>query len=449
LKKVSFIPFLPFLGSSFASDNPGQDPYFFRERAGFNRYNFLKASLVCGFFLGFLYRGAWVFVLTELTVLLFLYYKTKQLAETIEVKRSAPLKAVEQDRINFKVTLSNHGNFALSDFIVADSFSGCTQSLYSELVTTPIPSKSERTITFKSLCNGGMGRHFFGPLNVYLRDPLGVFNFVVSFDSKSPLDVYPRVFEINPVPIRKGSFSLNYGNLICDLKGLSANFQGVREYRHGDSLRHICWRLSAKRNRLLVKEFDQMVNTNVIVVLDMELSHHAGQKSDSTWEYSKDLANAIICQQIQEGNAVQLLTNSFVTELRKGEGHMNELLMLVSKIKETNDSDSRTLEERYFGLIPSDATLIHVGPIFLRRHQSFLDALARLRSQGTEVLLYFVDPLSFLANHPDLPDEHFQRAIHSLEDEFSYLEKLAFRGFDFTVLKRSKNVASALLETEQ
>ncbi|MFM8269893.1 MAG: DUF58 domain-containing protein [Pseudomonadota bacterium] len=446
MKKVTFIPFLPFLGPP-SLDTSGKDPYFFRERASFNRYNLLKATLISGVLLGFFFRDAWVVVLTELAVLLFFYFKTKQLAECIEVKRSAPLKAVEQDRITFKVTISNHGNFALSDCIVRDSFSGCTQSLYTEFIESSIPSKAEQVITFKSFCNGGMGRHFFGPLQVFLRDPFGIFNFVVSFDSTNPIDIFPRVFEISPIPIKKGSFSLNYGNQICDFKGLSANFQGVREYRKGDSLRHISWRLSAKRNQLLVKEFDQMVNTNVVVALDVDLSHHAGQKSDSTWEYAKDLTNSVICQQIREGNSVQLLTNFSVSELRRGESHMNDLLMTVSRIKEKNDSDYRPLEERYFGLFPNDATLIHIGPIYLKHHQSFIEALNRLRSQGTEVLLYLIDPLSFLARHPELPDEHFQRALHSLEEEFAYLENLAFRGFDFKVLKRSKNVSAALLES--
>lgn len=447
MKKISYIPFIPFFRSHYFSDHPERDSFFFRERFGFNRLTILKGCLLVAFILGFFHRDAWVFFFTESLLLFFLFKRTKQLAETVEVTRAAPIRAVEQERIGFNITLKNWGNFSLRDCVVRDCFTGCTQSLFSEYIDTPIAPKSEHTIEFKTSCNGGMGRHHFGPLQVFIRDPFGLFNYIVSFDTKNPIDVYPKVFEIPPLGIKKGAISLNYGNLISQTKGLSTNLQGVREYRPRDSFRHISWRLSAKRNQLLVKEFDQMVNANIVLALDLDLSHHTGHKADSSLEYAKDLANSIICQQIQEGNSVQLLTNTFYSDSRRGESHQNELLALISKTREAVDPDPRSIEERYFGLIQENATLIHVGPVFLKHSQQFIELLTRLRAQGTEVILYLIDPLSFLEHRPEMTDSHLQRALHTLSDEFSYLEKLAFKGFDFRMLRRNKDVASALLES--
>jgi len=428
--------------------DPNRDPFFFRERSTFNRFNLLKALLVVGPFLGFFYRGAWIFVLTEISLLAFLYFKTKQLAEMVDIKRTAPLRAREQDYINFKITIINQGNFSHSDFIVRDTFSGSSQSFYSALIESGVKSGEEHTITFKTYCNGGMGKHSFGPIHVFVRDPFGLFNFVVTFPSTHPIEIYPKILLIPSIPIRKGTFSLNYGNLVSEAKGLSTNIQGVREYRPRDSFRHISWRLSAKRNQLLVKEFDHLVSTDIAIFLDVDLAHHTGFKSDSTWEYAKDLANSIICQQLEAGNSIQLLTNFFVTENKRGESHRNELLTLISKTKERVDTDSRSLEERYFGLVSPGATLIHIGPVYLKNTDSFLHALTKFRAQGNDILLYLIDPLSFVRDRAEFSNPHFKSALHSLDQEFKYLETLGLKGFQFKFLKRSQSVAHAFIESQ-
>src|SRR5262245_2941374 len=49
---------------------------------------------------------------------------------------------------------------------------------------------------------------------------------------------------------------------------LATEFHGVRPYQHGDSPRWIHWRTSARRGELMVREFEEAQEDNLILVLD-------------------------------------------------------------------------------------------------------------------------------------------------------------------------------------
>jgi uncharacterized protein (DUF58 family) len=60
----------------------------------------------------------------------------------------------------------------------------------------------------------------------------------------------------------------------------------VREYRQGDSLRHIHWRSSAHRGDLTVRELELEPAGDVWLVLDLHDAVHSGQGDASTFEYA-------------------------------------------------------------------------------------------------------------------------------------------------------------------
>ena len=64
--------------------------------------------------------------------------------------------------------------------------------------------------------------------------------------------------------------------------GESLNFSGCREYQNGDSPRRIHWMATARRNKLVVKEFQQEQLSTAAVFLD---SHHPMQSAGNfTWK---------------------------------------------------------------------------------------------------------------------------------------------------------------------
>src|SRR5262249_12683959 len=134
-------------------------------------------------------------------------------------------------------------------------------------------------------CDAGMGIKEFGPMIAVVTDPLGLFEFQVVDDDLDRIEIFPKLEPIPEIPMAGSENSFLFGLYDVRTRGGSVNFIGIRDYVAGDSLRHISWRLSAKYSKLLVKEFEKSVNTDVSVVLNMDGREHMGQHSESTWEF--------------------------------------------------------------------------------------------------------------------------------------------------------------------
>lgn len=88
--------------------------------------------------------------------------------------------------------------------------------------------------------------------------------------------------------------------------GVGAGLLGTREYRPGDPLRHIHWRSSARRDTLVVKEFEEEWNPGLALVLNT--SRELGEGRDTTLEYSVKLAATLARYATAMGRPFRLLT---------------------------------------------------------------------------------------------------------------------------------------------
>nr|WP_281419225.1 DUF58 domain-containing protein [Marinobacterium ramblicola] len=82
------------------------------------------------------------------------------------------------------------------------------------------------------------------------------------------------------------------------------SFAGVREYRRGDSMRHIHWRASARRGEWIVREYEQIENVELIVVLDAQPEANVGRGRESCFEYAVRIAASLAQFAIDNGHRV-------------------------------------------------------------------------------------------------------------------------------------------------
>ena len=79
--------------------------------------------------------------------------------------------------------------------------------------------------------------------------------------------------------------------------GKDGEMIGVREFRQGDSFRHVHWAKTAQNNRFVVKEFQSCCRESVHVTLDLSYPSHLGTGVQSSFEWSIRTA-ASICKQL-------------------------------------------------------------------------------------------------------------------------------------------------------
>ncbi len=112
------------------------------------------------------------------------------------------------------------------------------------------------------------GEFTLGPITLLSGDPFGMFQTTRHIAATSTLLVYPAIVPIYDFAIPAGVMS---GGDAQRQRAhfVTTNAAGVRDYVPGDSFNRIHWRSSARKDRLLVKEFELDPLSDVWMFLDL------------------------------------------------------------------------------------------------------------------------------------------------------------------------------------
>ena len=153
------------------------------------------------------------------------------------------------------------------------------------------------------------GRYRIGPLSVRLTDLFGLCEVSRSFANSTVLTVTPV---IHPLPaIRIGGEYVGSG----ETRPRSAAVHGeddaaTREYRHGDDLRKVHWRSTARTGELMVRREEQPRQSRAVVVLDTRVAAHRGDGPESSLEWAVSAAASISVHLAHAGYTLRLLTDT-------------------------------------------------------------------------------------------------------------------------------------------
>ena len=117
------------------------------------------------------------------------------------------------------------------------------------------------------------GLYRLGPTLIQTGDPFGLFQTSRLFDTKGELIVYPAT-----VPL--SSFGLPSSDLPGGTRTQrrsyhsTPNAAGIREYQPGDPTNRIHWPISARTQKLMVKEFELDPTSDIWLVLDLQENVH-------------------------------------------------------------------------------------------------------------------------------------------------------------------------------
>lgn len=200
-----------------------------------------------------------------------------------------------------------------------------------------------------------------GPMKVKAGDPFGFFQTEKNIKRKNSLFVLPFFSAIERFPIHFGQMS---GGISLQRPALDTtpHAAGIREYHPGDPLNRIHWPSSMKRNRLIVKEFDQNPHGSIWIFLDSQKdvnvqerilqteTRPAGywkfeKKRDyqlprDTFEYSVSIAASLTDFFIREGRQVGFFHSGKYAELvpaEKGERQSSKILDILTHVQADGD----------------------------------------------------------------------------------------------------------------
>jgi uncharacterized protein (DUF58 family) len=123
------------------------------------------------------------------------------------------------------------------------------------------------------------GRYTFEDSIAVIEDPLGLERVEQPLTAPAALLVYPRLVELERLFSESGTRSHD-GRRLLLRRPSGFDLHSVREYEHGDSLRKVHWRTTARRAQLMVKELEDAPRDEVAVVLDADPDAVVGESFD-------------------------------------------------------------------------------------------------------------------------------------------------------------------------
>ena len=128
--------------------------------------------------------------------------------------------------------------------------------------------------------------------------PFGIYNAVTDVEIKGRTLVWPKSIDLRGMPEVSGT-QFNISGILSDRAGLDGDVIGVRNYRQGDSMRHIHWGKTAQLNRLIVQERQSFAARPFDVYLDLTPESHMGKGSQSSYEWAIRIAGSV-CRQLHD-----------------------------------------------------------------------------------------------------------------------------------------------------
>jgi uncharacterized protein (DUF58 family) len=153
------------------------------------------------------------------------------------------------------------------------------------------------------------GRFPLGPLQLRLNDPFGMCELTRSFSAYDTLTVVPRTEALPAVKL--AGEAAGYGDGRQRSLALAGDDDVIpRAYRHGDDLRRVHWRSTARYGELMVRREEQPQRARCTVLLDTRRIAFQGAGPDSAFEWAVSGAASTLAHMLERGYAVRLLTDT-------------------------------------------------------------------------------------------------------------------------------------------
>lgn len=355
----------------------------------FSTLNFFLVAIVSSVVLGIWNPVFWALGASLLSYLLFAWFRTEKLASGLQIKRILPTKGREGEEFLIHYDVSNSTGFHLPAFSFKQNFEGVQDGFF-DVNCSRIPPQTRERITRKVTLDAGMGIKEIGHFMVLIHDELSLFPYRVEFSGTEEVEVYPLVLETPQLKKSISPDSTEFGFYDVQKRGESNLFIGTREYRHGDPVKHINWKLSKKSRKLIVNEFEKNTNTFITLLLDLELSSQVGLGSVSTWEAAKDLALSIAANEIRQRNYVQVLAQDLYLPFGTGE---TQLISVERHFTYHELSKSGLTHLKHLEALPSQSQIYFFCPLLATSNvMETIRLLKQLKQQGMSVTVFGLDP---------------------------------------------------------
>ncbi|TMI19882.1 DUF58 domain-containing protein [Candidatus Bathyarchaeota archaeon] len=236
------------------------------------------------------------------------------------------------------------------------------------------------------------GHYWVGPLVARVQDPFG-FYLVEKRSEVEVLSIMPRPEPIRGAMLRPRHLGPWPGTIPARTLGPGTEFYSMRDYVSGDDPKRVNWKTSAKHARLIVNEMEAERVTDVMIVLDTDVSFYETAEAE-LFERGVRAAASMASLLLRQGNRVGMILQGEergVVSPRFGKRHERNILFLLAAAKPgralLSTSYVVTLLARL--LLPAKAQLVIISPLL---DTGIVGGVRQLASSGYSILVLSPSP---------------------------------------------------------
>jgi len=182
------------------------------------------------------------------------------------------------------------------------------------------------------------GEYTFGNLNIYVISPLKLISRRFTFNKDQMVPTYPSYIQLRKYDLMAFSNNLfQYGVKKIRRIGHTMEFEQIKEYVQGDDIRTLNWKATAKKNSLMVNQFQDEKSQSIYMAIDkgrvMKMPFNGLSLLDYAINATLVLSNVILKKQDKAGMFAfsKKVENRVVAEKRSSQ--MQQILESLYNIK--------------------------------------------------------------------------------------------------------------------
>jgi uncharacterized protein (DUF58 family) len=236
-----------------------------------NRFFLLLVVGIALLSLGWFNRAA-LYLTISLDILLFVvaavdYFISEQ-AKDFQIERLMDERFAMGAENQVTIKIRNRARRSVK-FIVKDEYPSQMELLdHPRIASLTIPTNRSRTWSYELLPTG-RGKYNFGKTALRFQTKLGLLWKQYNFPTESDVKVYPNIREAKKNELyAHRNRRPDPGIRRMQLRGQGREFESMREFVTGDEIRHISWHATARRGKVITRQYTIERSQNVVVLLD-------------------------------------------------------------------------------------------------------------------------------------------------------------------------------------
>ena len=236
------------------------------------------------------------------------------------------------------------------------------------------------------------GHYRIGPLVARVQDPFG-FYLVEAKSEAEVLSIMPRPERIRGAELRPRHLGPWPGLIPARTLGPGTEFYSMRDYVAGDDPKRINWKASAKHAHLIVNEMEAERVTDVMIVLDTDVSFYETSEAE-LFERGVRAAASMASVLLRQGNRVGMILQGEergIVSPSFGKRHERNILFLLAAAKPGRAalSTSYVITLLAHLMLPAKAQIVIISPLL---DATIVDGIRQLAASGYSILVLSPSP---------------------------------------------------------